>query len=221
MRSLDAVEQAVAGRIIGAVQRLLEGERVGRAVALEHQAAQAQQRGAVVAAVVDAVLEAVAAPAARPAPPAWSTALRVNSCLMKLVEHRRQPFGGLQHDVADEAVADDDVGRALEDVVAFDVAVEVEMPAGGRRAQQLAGLLDRLAALDRLLADVEQARPSGSSLPSTAPTRALPITANCSRCSAVQSTLAPRSSTVVKPSRSLGITVAIAGRSMPSTVFST
>ena len=54
----DAVEQAVARGIISAVQRLLEGEGVGRAVALEHQAAQAEQRRAVVAAVVDPVLEA-------------------------------------------------------------------------------------------------------------------------------------------------------------------
>jgi hypothetical protein len=41
----------------------------------------------------------------------------------------RQAFGGLEHHVADEAVADHDVGRALEDVVAFDVAVKLMWPA--------------------------------------------------------------------------------------------
>ena len=50
---------SVAGRIISPIQRLLEGEGIGRAMALEHQAAQAEQRRAVVAAVVDAALEAV------------------------------------------------------------------------------------------------------------------------------------------------------------------
>ena len=60
----------------------------------------------------------------------------------------------------------------------------------------------------------------GSGLPSTAAASALPMTANCSRFAGVQSTLAPRSSTVVKPSRRFGIAKAIAGRSMPSGVFS-
>ena len=56
---LHAIEQAVSRRIIGAVERLLERERVGRAVALEDEAAQAEQRRAVVAAMIDARLQAV------------------------------------------------------------------------------------------------------------------------------------------------------------------
>mmetsp|Transcript_1251 Transcript_1251/g.3584 ORF Transcript_1251/g.3584 Transcript_1251/m.3584 type:complete len:264 (-) Transcript_1251:693-1484(-) len=60
----------------------------------------------------------------------------------------------------------------------------------------------------------------GSSMPSTADTSALPITANCSRFSAAESTLAPRSSTVVKRPAAFGITAAIAGRSIPSSVLS-
>ena len=54
---LDAIEQVVSGRIIRPVQGLLESELVGRAMALEHQATQAQQGRAVVAAVVNAVFE--------------------------------------------------------------------------------------------------------------------------------------------------------------------
>ena len=65
----------------------------------------------------------------------------------------REPFRGLQGHVADEAVAHDDVRRALEDVVAFDVAVEVQLAA----AQQFGGLLDDVVALDHFLADVQQA----------------------------------------------------------------
>ena len=153
---LDPVEQAVPGRVVGAVERLLERERVGRAVALEHQAAQAEQRRAVVAPVVDARLEAVQH---RQRGERGQLGERVARELLldELGQHRRQPFGGLEHDVADEAVADDDVGRALEDVVGLDVAVEIDDAGGGRGAQQLARLLDRLAALDRLFADVEQA----------------------------------------------------------------
>ena len=61
----------------------------------------------------------------------------------------------------------------------------------------------------------------GDSLPLIATTRAEPMTANCNRCSALQSTLAPRSSMVVAPPVTLGIWPAIAGRSMPSSVLST
>ncbi len=60
----------------------------------------------------------------------------------------------------------------------------------------------------------------GRSMPSTAAASALPITANCTSCSGVQLTLAPRSSTVVTPVR-VGSCEAIAGRSMPGSVFST
>ncbi|MNR32240.1 hypothetical protein D3C85_1498050 [compost metagenome] len=56
---------------------------------------------------------------------------------------------------------------------------------------------------------------------SSTDTSAVPMKANCSRCSAVQSTLAPRSSTVVARPRLLGSWAAIAGRSMPSRVLST
>ena len=60
----------------------------------------------------------------------------------------------------------------------------------------------------------------GLSIPSIAVTRALPITANCTRCSGVQLTLAPRSSTVVSPFF-VGSCDAIAGRSIPGSVLST
>ena len=55
---------------------------------------------------------------------------------------------------------------------------------------------------------------------STADTSAVPITANCSSCSGVQLTLAPRSSTVVTPVR-VGSCEAIAGRSTPGSVLRT
>ena len=61
----------------------------------------------------------------------------------------------------------------------------------------------------------------GRSMPSTAATSAVPITANWTSCSGVQLTLAPRSSTVMTPPLRVGSCAAIAGRSMPGSVFST
>ena len=60
----------------------------------------------------------------------------------------------------------------------------------------------------------------GLSSPLRTDTSAAPITANCSRFSALQSTLAPISSTVVARPRALGICPAMAGRSIPSSVLS-
>ena len=60
----------------------------------------------------------------------------------------------------------------------------------------------------------------GRSMPSTAVTSALPMTANWTSCCGVQLTLAPRSSAVVTPLR-VGSCEAMAGRSMPGSVLST
>jgi hypothetical protein len=68
-------------------------------------------------------------------------------------QHLDQAFGCLERHVAHEAVAHHDVGCALEDVVALDIAVEVQRT----RAQQFARLLDHVVALDDLFADVQQA----------------------------------------------------------------
>ena len=61
----------------------------------------------------------------------------------------------------------------------------------------------------------------GRSMPSTAAASAVPITANCTSCSGEQLTFAPRSSTVTTPPSRVGSCAAIAGRSMPGSVFST
>mmetsp|Transcript_1251 Transcript_1251/g.3581 ORF Transcript_1251/g.3581 Transcript_1251/m.3581 type:complete len:368 (-) Transcript_1251:709-1812(-) len=125
-------------------------------MALEHQAAQAQQRRSVEAAVVHPVLEALedrqGQQAGQPAEP-----VTLELGLDEAAHHAGQALRGLEHHVADKAVADDDVGRALEDVVALDIAVEVQLPGGTRGPQQLAGPFDGLAALDGFFADVEQA----------------------------------------------------------------
>src|SRR5207302_2279395 len=64
-----------------------------------------------------------------------------------------RPLDRLERDVPGEAVGDEDVGRAFEDVAALCIAAEVEI---GRR-QQLVRLESQLVSLLRLLADREQA----------------------------------------------------------------
>ena len=73
-----------------------------------------------------------------------------------MTELARGPLGGLERDIAGEALGNDDVDRALADIVAFDKAVIVEM----REltfAQDAAGLAHRFEALDLLDPDIEQA----------------------------------------------------------------
>ena len=41
-------------------------------------------------------------------------------------QHLRETFRGFQRDIADEAVADHDIGRALENIVALHVAVKTQ-----------------------------------------------------------------------------------------------
>ena len=76
-----------------------------------------------------------------------------------LAQHRADgvddAFADLQRDVAGEAVADDDVGVAVEQVAGLDVADE-RQAAGLERAERLAG---QLIALQRFLADRQQADP--------------------------------------------------------------
>ena len=129
-----------------------EGQAIGRAVALHHDAAQTDEAGAVVAAVIDAILEALdRRHREQRAGPGDEVAVKFFA--EELADHFRETLRCLQRDVADEAVADDDVDRPTVDVVAFDVAVEVEI-AG---LEQLARFLDDIAALDVFLADVKQA----------------------------------------------------------------
>ena len=153
---MHPVEQPIARRIISPGQRPLEGKRVRRAMGFEDQTPQAQQRTAAVTAVVDPVLEALEH---RHGDQRGQLGQRRAGefLLDELAHHAGQAFAGLEQHIADKAIADHQVGGALEDVVTFDVAVEVDLASRRRAAQQLAGLLDHLAALGRLFADVEQA----------------------------------------------------------------
>ena len=134
--------------IVGALDRPLEGIGIGAAVALEDQAFQAQQAGAVVAFRIE-LLERLARE--------HRAQHRHDAFLERGLHEARQAFDRLEHDVADETVAHDDVDRALEDVIAFDIAEKVQFATFGVGAQQHAGGFHRLIALDVFGADVEQA----------------------------------------------------------------
>ncbi len=153
---LDPVEQTVAGRIIGAVERLLERERVGRTVALEDEAAQAEQGGAVVATRVDAALE-VAQHRQRRQRRQLVSRSRLNSWRSKPVSMAAAPSAVFR------ATLPTKPSQTTMSVVPLKMSLpstlpwKLTQPGRGGSTQQLGGLLDHVAALDRLLADVEQA----------------------------------------------------------------
>src|SRR3546814_6216810 len=67
-------------------------------------------------------------------------------------DHLGHALDGFKHYIPDEPIANHHIDRALADIVALDVAVEIQ--AAG--TQQLGRLLDYLVALGDLFADVEQ-----------------------------------------------------------------
>ena len=91
------------------------------------------------------------------AAPTRETGFEVSSLRMRLKQHLGETLAELEDDVADEAVADDDIHLAGVDVAALDVADEVE--AEGRRGglDQLMRLLRQLVALGLFFAVGEQA----------------------------------------------------------------
>lgn len=121
-------------------------------MAFDHHATQTQQGRAVIAAVVDAAAQPVQDRRGNSAGQQRDE-VALEFFANDAGQHLRQPFDGFEHDIADKAVADDHVHRALENIVAFHVATEVE----GTGAQQFGGFLDHLIALDDFLADVQQA----------------------------------------------------------------
>src|SRR5688572_26713978 len=114
---VDLVVDEVARDAHGVLDRL----RVGAAVADDAAAVDAEERRAAVLGVVDALLEVVHRPLehqradlARRRPGELGAE--------HLADHLAEGLAGFEDDVADEPVADHDVGVAVEDVAAFGVA---------------------------------------------------------------------------------------------------
>ena len=79
-------------------------------------------------------------------------------------DHRCDALAGLQRHVADETVTHHDIHGAFEDIVAFHVALEIQIARLGSRAQQLARLFDDFIALNDFLANIEQPHAGGGVL---------------------------------------------------------
>jgi len=88
--------------------------------------------------VIDTGLETVSTGIATRAA-SLDSGVRVNSCLMNWLIMPARPSEVLSSTLPTKPSHTHQVGRALEDVVAFDVAVEVDLAGRRRDAQQLAG----------------------------------------------------------------------------------
>ena len=127
---------------------------VGAAVALHHQAVEAEEDRAIVVVGVEVDLQQV-----ERGPRQREAGLRPKRALegaaQQVGDEARRALGGLERDIAGEAVGDDDVDVAARQLVAFGEAVEAERQVV-RLAQQRGGVLELVGALQFLGADVEQ-----------------------------------------------------------------
>src|SRR3569623_1251317 len=125
------------------------------AVALEDQTSQTEQAGAVVAGRIHTLRNRLERTARnQSAKQIERTALEF--CRKHGFDETTEPFRRLKSHIAEEADATDDVSRAYEDVVAYDIAVKVKQAFCMVGAQQSRRLLDHFVALDVLFADIEQ-----------------------------------------------------------------
>jgi len=94
-------------------------------VTLEYQSAQTQQTGTIVTGRIETTRQCLDGAIRN-----QGTQL-VEYALLELgrqntLDEAPQPLGCLQRDIADKAVADNNVCRAFENIIAFDITVEVE-----------------------------------------------------------------------------------------------
>ena len=74
-----------------------------------------------------------------------------------MTDHRRQAFAGFQGDIANKTVTHHNVGRAFENIIAFNIAVKIQIAGIGGRSQQFRGFFDVFAAFDGFFANVQEA----------------------------------------------------------------
>lgn len=148
----DAGVDLGLGELGGDADAVEDGFFVGRPMAYDADAADAEEGGAAVLGVVEALLPGLEGLLGEE-----SADLRSDGGAQVFAEGGADEFGqafaGLEGDVADEAVADDDVGAAIEEVAAFDVADDVEA-GGAKKGEGFPGLG---VALGVFFADGEQA----------------------------------------------------------------
>src|SRR5690606_8275953 len=145
-------QQTPVDRFMRTLQGVAEGKRVGGTVAFYNNTTQPQQCRAIIATIVDLIAQAIQDRTGN-YPGAHGENIASEFGPHHGGDHAGDTFNGLEHHIADEAVANDDVHRTLADVVAFDIAVKVQ-PAF---AEKFRGLLDDFIALDDFFTNVQQA----------------------------------------------------------------
>ena len=139
------------GIIGGDPDGVLDGIGVGTAVTNDAHAFDPQERRAAVFGIVEAFAELVKAIAGQ-----YGTDLPRNGTRQRILQlmpnHFHQALTHLERHVADEAIADDDVGVAIVKVAAFDVADKVD----GQTLHQRPRFVDEVVAFVVLFADGEQ-----------------------------------------------------------------
>src|SRR5438552_6577999 len=147
----DAVIHVVSVKVKGHADGVLDGARRGTSVTNDRRSLHPQERHTPVLGIVDLLAKPPERRAGQEVPEPRPD--RLPDLLPQEMENRLGgAFDRLQRDVADEAVADNDVGLAIEDIAPFNVADEVE----GRLLQDPEGLPCDLVALGVLLADTHQ-----------------------------------------------------------------
>ena len=125
-------------------------------MALDHDALQAQQTRPIVAGGVHTFGEGIQAAFGDQGPRHIDDG-RLQFLSQGGLEHAAQTLATLKHHIADKAVANNHIDRALKHVVAFHIAMKADFAACVGRAQQFSRHLYERRALDVFVADVEQA----------------------------------------------------------------
>src|SRR5690606_20760842 len=121
-------------------------------MALDDDAAQPQQGGAIITTVIDAVSQTVQHRRGQQAG-SQGQGIALEFGTHHGGDHLGNPLDGLEHDIAYKTIANDDINSTLADIVALDVAIKVQTAV----AQQFGRLFDDFITLDDFFADVEQA----------------------------------------------------------------
>src|SRR5215471_13718029 len=140
------------GEFGGDTDRVLDGVDVAAAVADDASAAHAEQRSAAILGVIQALLERRESTLGKRIADLTGDG-GLQRIAEEFLEHVHQALADLECDVADEAVANDDVDLARVHVAAFDVADEIEPQA----LEQRPGRARHVVALVIFLADRENA----------------------------------------------------------------
>src|SRR3546814_19332355 len=118
------IKQAIMHRFTRPLQRTAESVGIGRAVTFDDDAPKAEQSRAIVSTIVDTVAQTVKHRLGQRAC-GHGQSIAVEFGAHHGGDHFCPAFYGLQDNITDKTVADDDNERAFADIVTLDVTVEL------------------------------------------------------------------------------------------------